>query len=169
MPSPTDPITAWRRRQRTAGAIAILALAGSALWSWWPLPAPHTPDPALQPPTNDAETIDGPTPLDRDAFAALIWNPPPAPPRAAESAPTASTAQPLRLQLIGIARDTGPGGDQVLRAAIYDPDTDKLHIVAEGERIGAVTVLAVEPGVVRLENGGRTSELRLRKNEERAS
>ena len=168
MPSPSDPITAWRRRQRTASAIAIIALAGTTLWSWWPLPAPHTPDPTLQPPTNDAETIDGPAPLDREAFAALIWNPPPEPERAVESAPTANTPPPPRLQLIGIARDAGPDGDQVLRAAIYDPDTDRLHIVAQGERIGAVTVLAVEPGVVRLDSGGRPSELRLRKDEEQA-
>lgn len=169
MPSPSDPITAWRTRQRTAGAIAILALAVATLWSWWPLPSPPAADPALRAPEDASEPADGPAPLDRDAFAAAIWNPPPAPPRAAESAPTAGTPPPPRLQLIGIARDTGPGGDQVLRAAIYDPDTDKLHIVAEGERIGAITVLAVEPGVVRLDSGGRTSELRLRKDEERAS
>ncbi len=40
--------------------------------------------------------------------------------------------------------------------------------MAQGERIGAVTVLAVEPGVVRLDSGGRPSELRLRKDEEQA-
>ncbi|MCC7389842.1 MAG: hypothetical protein IT431_13865 [Phycisphaerales bacterium] len=169
MPSPTDPITAWRRRQRTAGATAVVVLAASALWSWWPLPALPTADPALRPPADDAGTIDGPAPLDRAAFAASIWNPPPAPERTAEQAPTASTPPPLRLQLIGIARDAGPGGDQVLRAALYDPDTDRLHILAEGERVGAVTVIAVEPGVVRLESGGRTAELRLRRDEERAS
>ncbi len=107
--------------------------------------------------------------LDRAAFAASIWNPPPALERTAEQAPTRQHPPPLRLQLIGIARDAGPGGDQVLRAALYDPDTDRLHILAEGERVGAVTVIAVEPGVVRLESGGRTAELRLRRDEERAS
>lgn len=169
MSSPSDPISTWRGRQRIAHAAAAAGVAVSALWAWWPLQDPPTIDPTVRAPAGPESPADGPTPLDRAAFAAAVWNPPPATERPAERAPADTAPPPLRLQLIGIARDPAPDGEDVLRAALYDPDTDRLHIVAEGERVGAVTVTAVEPGMVRLETGGRQTELRLRSDEERAS
>jgi hypothetical protein len=45
---------------------------------------------------------------------------------------------PLRLQLIGITRDAPKDGTTaVLRAALYDPDSDRLLLVAAGETLTA--------------------------------
>ena len=101
-------------------------------------------------------------PLDRTAFAAAIWNPPAAPERPPGTIEKATPVPPPRLQLIGIVHDTDEDGAVLLRAALYDPDTDKLHLVASGELIGAVTVASIESGVVSLESAGRTSRLALR-------
>ncbi|QKK07541.1 MAG: hypothetical protein HND58_04745 [Planctomycetota bacterium] len=58
--------------------------------------------------------------------------------------------------------DTTDGGERTLRAALYDPDTDTLHIVASGEQIGGVLIASVDPDSVRLDVGGRPTTLALR-------
>ncbi len=114
---------------------------------------------APPPDGSGGETIE---PFDRAAFAAAIWNPPAATKRSSATVETTAPVPPPRLQLIGIVHDTDEIGAVILRAALYDPDTDKLHLVASGERVGAVTVVTIEPGVVFLESAGRTSRLALR-------
>jgi hypothetical protein len=165
LPSATNPISACKRRERAAAALAAPALLAAALWASWPLP--RSPHPHSTPETSDHPTdaVEPRAPFDRQAFAATIWNPLPQPERPAELAPSPPPPPPPRLQLIGIARDAGPDGLPILRAALYDPDSDRLHILAAGERIGAVTILAVEPGLVRLDTGGRPGELRLRQED----
>lgn len=165
---PPSPVTRWNRRRRAALVLASPAIAISAVWGYWPIPRPAAIDPTLTRPQQESKPDEAHAPLDREAFAAAIWNPEPAPPRAAEPTPTPRPPRPIQLQLIGIARDPGPDGNEVLRAALYDPDTDKLHIVAAGERVGDVTIVAVEPELVRLETGGRPAELRLREDREGA-
>ncbi|MCC7389642.1 MAG: hypothetical protein IT431_12835 [Phycisphaerales bacterium] len=165
MRSANSPISACTRRDRAAAAVAAPALLAAALWAAWPLPHLPNPDPAPgapDHPTNHPTDAAEPPPFDRQAFAAAIWNPPPQPERPAELAAAPAPPPLPRLQLIGIAHDAGPDGLPVLRAALYNPDTDRLHILAAGERIGTVTILAVEPGLVRFDSGGRPGELRLR-------
>jgi len=160
--STSDPIPAWRRRQRSALAIAGVAFPISLAWALRSLPARPGIDAELHAaPSRDGgvETIE---PLDRAAFAAAIWNPPAAPEHPAATVERATPVPPPKLQLIGIVHDTDRGGAVLLRAALYDPDTDKLHLVASGERVGAVTVASIESGVVSLESAGRMSRLALR-------
>jgi hypothetical protein len=160
--STSDPTPAWRARQRSAIAVAATALAIALAWALRPLPALPAIDAGLDAPAPSDGGDGTAQPLDRAAFAAAIWNPPAAPELPAVTVERTVPAPPPRLQLIGIVQDTGDNGAVLLRAALYDPDTDKLHLVASGERVGAVTVASIERGVVSLESAGRTSRLALR-------
>lgn len=167
MRSTSDPIRAWKRRERSAIAIAGIALALSLGWALRPLPSVPAIDAGLDAPPPDGRGDETVEPLDRAAFAAAIWNPPAAPERPAARVERTPPAPPPRLQLIGIVHDTDEDGTALLRAALYDPDTDKLHLVASGERVGAVTVASIESGVVSLESAGRTNRLALREEGDR--
>lgn len=144
-----------------------MAFAAALAWASWPLPPTPIVDVDVTAPTASDSMPATVAPLDRGAFAARIWNPPPQ----AEAVVSAPTAEPApaalpTLQLIGIAHDTDTDGHPVLRAALYDPTSDKLHLVASGERIGNVTVAEVDGQGVSLAYGGRTSRLRLRDERE---
>ncbi|MFG0243483.1 MAG: hypothetical protein ACF8R9_11925 [Phycisphaerales bacterium JB054] len=147
--------------------MAGVALAFALAWGLRPLPAMPALDPELNAPSPHDSGSDTIEPLDRTAFAAAIWNPPAAPERPAATVERTTPVPPPKLQLIGIVHDTDEDGAVLLRAALYDPDTDKLHLVASGERVGAVTVASIERGVVSLESAGRTSRLALREEGDR--
>lgn len=142
------------------GGCAVLASLAWALASLAPVPDLEV---ELRRPARGESGEDALPPVDRAAFAARLWNPqpPPSTPEAT-SEPKQAAADPPRLQLIGIVHDTTDGGERTLRAALYDPDTDTLHIVASGEQIGGVLIASVDPASVRLEIGGRPATLALR-------
>lgn len=142
------------------GGCAVLA---SLAWALAPLSPVPDLKVELRSPAGGESGEDALPPVDRAAFAARLWNPlpPPATPGAAPE-PRQAAAPPPRLRLIGIVHDTANDGEQVLRAALYDPDTDTLHIVASGEQIGGVLIASVDPDSVRLEIGGRPATLALR-------
>ncbi|MDP1662703.1 MAG: hypothetical protein Q8L55_12385, partial [Phycisphaerales bacterium] len=93
------------------------------------------------------------SPLQLAAFDAPIWtlDPPPATP----DTPPA----PLRLQLVGMVRDGGNGAAGVLKAVIYDPDTDELVVVAEGASVGLRTVMRIDATGVTLSDASGTRRL----------
>lgn len=162
MRSTSDPLGAWSNRQRGALVAVGAALALGLAWALRPLHRAPAVEVELGAPDGSVPGPGDLAPLDRAAFAAHIWNPPPRPEAAEVSSDTREQpAPPPKLQLIGVAHDTGADGDTVLRAALYDPDTDKLHLVASGERIGAVRV-SVDPEGVSLETAGGTARLALR-------
>lgn len=116
-------------RRLIAGCVGAVTLC--LAWALWPLsPAPAQP-PAVhaapQPLPSEVHLA-----LDLDAFRAPIWvaEAPPPPPPAAPAPPP-----PLKLQLLAITRE----GD-ALRAVLYDPDTDRLHVVGDGETVTGGTV-----------------------------
>ena len=135
-----DPIARLHRSitrlQWTAGVLAV----ATGVWAFWPqavapiavakvddhAPASHKPV----------------TPAVRSDFLALkLWTPPAPPAEAAK--PAAPTPRPpLKLQLVGITRESGQG-EGTVRAALYDPETDKLLIVASGEKVGVFTVTSL--------------------------
>ena len=61
-----------------------------------------------------------------------------------------------RFQLIGIINDGGP-----LKAALYDPDTDRLLIVTSGDRIKQHTVTAISAEMIEMSDGRSTTRLTL--------
>lgn len=131
-----------------------------AWWAWWPLQPPeprgsfidlHSPTTT---PIDDEDHL-----FDQGAFVVRLWNPPPpeAPPDARDAL-VAGRAAPLRLQLIGIIND----GRQ-LRAALYDPETDRLLIVATGDHVKQHTI-TITADAVELADGRVTHRLTLRKD-----
>ncbi len=136
-----------------------VAVAGCAWWALCPLAdlAPVKVELA-RPKAPDVVGDDGFDVIDARAFAARLWNPVPAP---SASVPAeleaASKPPPLRLELVGIINDGG-----TLRAALYDADTDRLHIVSNGDHIGRLTVTLVADSHVELTDGHSTRRLFLR-------
>ncbi len=134
-------------------AACIAAPGTMAAWAFWPL-YPAAFEPSAPPASAPAAAPDTLATLNVAAFSAPIWvaEPPPPPPPAAPAPPP-----PLRLQLIAITRE----GD-ALRAVLYDPDLDRLHIVGDGERLGERTVDRVLAASVALRDshGVRTLALR---------
>ena len=146
------------RRTWLLGA-ALITL--SAAWAWRPLEQPEPPGLSIDlyaPPTTPIEDEDHL--FDQSAFAVRLWNPPP-PPEARNALVAGQTApppKPLRLQLIGIIDD----GRQ-LRAALYDPEADRLLIVGDGDRVKQHTI-TITADAVELADGRVTHRLTLRKD-----
>ena len=163
MPSPSDPIRLWRRRERLTLAAGGCAVFAVLVWAFVPLaPVPEVST-EIHAPTFERFTHRSPLPLDRAAFAAKLWNPAPKPVTAiVVPEPRQAVAPPPRLQLIGIVNESAADDSSVLRAALYDPDTDRLHIVESGKSIGRVRVASVAVDAVRLDIDGREATLALR-------
>ena len=64
---------------------------------------------------------------------------------------------PLRLQLIAIVRD-----GEAFKAAVYDPDADRILVVAVGDSIAGRTVEQVRSADVTVRDGTRSRLLSLR-------
>lgn len=140
------------RAGRLGGALLVIA---AGVWAFWPLGAGEIEEPtiAASPVEAPARTVAS---LDTAAFRAPLWVAPPAPP-----APPVAAAPPppLRVQLLAVVHEEG-----VYKAVLYDPDSDRLLVLREGETLGAggrsiqsVTVSAVQ---IRDQSGIRTLALR---------
>ena len=77
--------------------------------------------------------------LDLAAFRTPIWIAEPPPPAPVAAAPPPPPPPPLKLQLLAIIRE-----DNTHKAAVYDPDTDRLLVVSAGEKLGLRTVEQVD-------------------------
>lgn len=161
------PTSLLRRSIRRAFLMILPLVALASVWAFRPIT--RTPIDAeisegsahkIQPKTARAT-------VDPEAFAALLWSPPPVFAKAAPPKPPPPLPS-LKLQLIGIMKETAtdatPSSAAVLRAALYDPDTDTLHIVAAGERVGTgrFTVSKLTPDTVELADGRERRTLSLR-------
>lgn len=103
-------------------------------------------------------------PFNVAAFDAPIWLQPPPPPTpeiAAKPAPPPPPSlpppAPLKLELLGIIRE----GDSY-RAVIYDPDTDKVAVLAAGDTLAGRTVGKVTADAVAIKDGVGTRTLTLK-------
>lgn len=132
----------------------------SAAWAWRPLEQPDQSGFFIDlhaPPTTPIDDEDHL--FDQGAFVVRLWNPPPPEARdALVAGRTAPPPKPLRLQLIGIIDD----GRQ-LRAALYDPEADRLRIVGDGDKVKQHTI-TITADAVELADGRVTHRLTLRKD-----
>ena len=139
------------------GALAIVMCA------WW------AALPLEQYPAGTAITMNQPAPgliekspnasdtIDLGAFAARLGNPvAPQETDQKRQSKSAKRQELIRFQLIGIINDGGQ-----LKAALYDPDTDRLLIVQSGDRIRDHTVTAISAEDVELSDGRSTTRLTL--------
>lgn len=161
LPLPNDPIRRLTRSLRLTWLVGCTIIALCALWAWQPHePNEHSEIPRDLHPATTPRIEDEQERIDQSAFIARLWNPPP-PPEARDrrlAEQTAPPPKPLRLQLIGITDD----GRQ-LRAALYDPDADRLLIVVSGDHVKTLTV-TIMPDAVELADGQVTHRLTLRKD-----
>lgn len=133
-----DPIRSARRCATLTWIAGLAVVAPLAIWALKPLPAHTMSMPELRPPAEVQASAQGAT-LDASVFSVRLWNPPPVTASATGATPPPPPpAAPLKLQLIGIVADPAAeeGKPPLLRAALYDPDTDRLYVVAAGEMIG---------------------------------
>jgi hypothetical protein len=138
----------------TACGVAVVCCAA---WALWPLPTPAIDEPSMEVKPGDAKPAKVVPPIDLAAFHAPLWVAPPPPP--APPAPT-PPAPPLRLQLIAILREGE--GTPSYKAAIYDPDQDKLLIVGKGETIAGHLIEDVRAGDLTLKDNGNSRTLSLK-------
>lgn len=135
-----------------------LAVVGCGAWALMPLRLPAVPPPAAA----SGEPIEPPVrlalaPLDLAAFRAPLWvSPPPPPPTPAPAAPPPAPP-PLKLQLLAVVNEGG-----IFKAALYDPDTDRITIAGPGDTIAGTTLLRVRAGDVTLSGRGIERTLSLR-------
>ncbi len=138
------------RVPRRVLASCAAAVATCTAWAFWPLPrrdaSPPTPALHERPRTALAS-------LDPEAFRTPIWvaEPPPTVPEKPPPAP------PVRLRLVAIVRDS----DELLRAILFDPDSNRLITAAAGETIANHLVEAIDHERVTISGQGGVSMLAL--------
>jgi hypothetical protein len=128
-----------------------------AIWALRP-PAQVNPPPASHHTTEGAVSPVRQTTnrIEHSVFAAAsLWNVPPKPP--ADPVAISEPPKPLKLQLIGIVSEGG-----MKKAALYDPDMDKLLIVSNGERVREFSITSITDVAVELTDGQSSRRLMLR-------
>lgn len=148
------------RRAHTRLYLACTAVISSGIFALWPVHQRHilvpTLDHALEPAHSPAQALSS---LDLAAFRLPIWVAEAPPPPAPAPAPPPPMPAPLKIQLLAIIRESKPG---TYRAAVYDPDTDRVLVVAAGERIGSRAVERVDRASLTLsdQHGSRVLALK---------
>ncbi|MBX3378328.1 MAG: hypothetical protein KF678_15135 [Phycisphaeraceae bacterium] len=126
-------------RLRPGIILSAAAAAGAAVFALWPVKPRTIPAPVIERAPEPAKrTLAA---LDLAAFRAPIWVAEPPPPAPPAPVPAPPPPPPLKIQLLAIIREAETGG---YKAAVYDPDTDKVLIVAAGERLGPRTVEQID-------------------------
>lgn len=127
------------RRWAIGGGVLVLA---AAAWAGWPQRNEPVAPAQLRVAATGPAVVKLQT-IDIAAFNAPIWNPTPSPKPAAP-------LPPLRLQLVAITGEVAPDGTRQFRAAVYDPDTDSLFQVIEGEKVAGRSVVRVTAGEIEI-------------------
>jgi hypothetical protein len=139
--------------------VASAVVAACAVWAFWPMPREQVEAPSIEPVATPQQHDGAPAPLDLAAFNAPLWvAPPPLPPPAPVVA--APPKPPLKLQLIAIVRE-----GEARKAAIYDPDQDRLFIVGKGDSIAGRVIEEVRASDLTLTDNGAKATLALREGD----
>lgn len=159
-----DPLRRFRRRCRLVTALALAVVAACAVWSMWPVRVdPHdtTFDPRPRAPDETQAVGKSDWRPDRQVFRlAELWNPLPSPAPPAEEERNESVRRPS-LSLVGIVIE-----DHDRLAVLYDPDTDRLHLLRAGERIEPFMVESIDDSAVTIRDGSFVVRLDVSKREE---
>ncbi|MEW6741425.1 MAG: hypothetical protein AB1486_01595 [Planctomycetota bacterium] len=140
-----------------ARVLGLLVVLLCALWSLWLRRQEADPDAGVE--TPQAPTTE--TPREADAFDAAAFERlavPATSPMTQEEEGSLSSGSSLPYRLLGIIEEGGG-----LRAAVYDEEVGRLHLVSEGEALGHYRVAVQGDGVVLTQEGVFSSELRLRR------
>jgi hypothetical protein len=132
------------------------------VWALGPLDPEALPEVALSAPGSSSRQAAA-LMLAAAPFEACLWHVPelPAEPAPANRPSSPPQPRPAALELVSIIHEP-----QGLRAALFDPQSDRLLIVAQGERAGAQIVTAIRADAVELSEGPLISILKLAEEEE---
>lgn len=151
-----------RRTTSRVCAVAATMTLIAAAWAFRPLRLP----PALPEDAAPSTSTRTAAAIDPSAFEVEVWSPGialPAPVLEAAAKPDPPPAPPppprIRVQLIGI--HMSPGEESVRRATLYDPDADRLLVVAAGDVVAGREVASVDEGGVLLRMGAFEQRLTL--------
>lgn len=136
-------------------ALAVMCVAACGVWAFLPLEPATVDVPEIAKDSGVAPRT-APLALDLAAFNAPLWVAPP-PPKVAEAAPPAPPPPPLRWQLLAIVRE-----DAGYKALVYDPDTDKLLVLGEGDQSGPRRIARVSSTSMDVRDGAGVRTLALR-------
>ncbi len=136
-------------------ALALMCVAACGLWAFMPLGPAHVDVPNVSASAASDRSV-VPAALDVAAFNAPLWVAP-APPPLAVAEVTPPPLPPLKWQLLAIVReDTG------YKALVYDPDTDRLLVLKEGDDSGPQRVERVTATTLDVRGGAGVRTLALR-------
>lgn len=143
------------RVSRSGLAFAGLAVGACAVWAFWPLGTVQVPVPKV---ATGSATTPGPSrvALDVSAFSAPLWVAPEPPPSTRAASPP-PPPPPLRWQLLAIVRE-----DSGYKAFLFDPDTDKVLVLTEGDQSGSRRIAKVTPTSVDVRDAAGVRTLALR-------
>jgi hypothetical protein len=136
-----------RSRRSTVRTVCVCggAVVAASAWALWPPSTPQVDTPSL---AFLVEPVEPPKlpPLDVRAFDTPVWTIAAALQPSVPAPPTLPPPPPLKLQLIGILK-----GGQDYKAVLYDPDSNKLFVVAtggeaQGHKVDRVTADAIAIG-----------------------
>lgn len=143
------------RVSRTSLGLAGLMISACAVWAFLPLGSTQVAVPEI----GAGATPQAPArvALDVSAFSAPLWvAPEPAPSARATAAPP-PPPPPLRWQLLAIVRE-----DAGYKAFLFDPDTDKVLVLTEGDQSGSRRIAKVTPTSVDVRDAAGVRTLALR-------
>lgn len=159
MRSAIDPLVTWRRRLFGTLILGSAAVVASLAWALLSPGVEAALAPAVEGP--QAESISSQmavAPIDVAAFDVQLWHIP-APPPEPDARLAKSAEVTANLILVGIVHTEGQ-----LRAALYDPEDDRIHFVADGDVVRGVKVVRVTGDRVELVRGPSSEQLRLRED-----
>lgn len=146
--------TQARRGRRGGRAAMIAALLACAGFAFWPLKATRVVPPVIARPAAAKKQVAA---LDLAAFRVPLWVADPAPPAPPVAAAPAPPPPPLKIQLLAIIHE-----GELYKAAVYDPDSDRILVVAAGEKIGTRNVDKVDKTSLTLRDGAAQRVLALK-------
>lgn len=157
-PDPVKRLQSVQRRVlHTGGACCVIAM-GVVIWLLARPLGPGYPGVGrdLPVPPSEPDVAGG---IDASVFDVALWTPPPAP-VVKDAVAVAPPPPPLKFQLLGISGDGT--NDSPLRAALYDPDTDRVLLIGQGEKLSSFTVRTLTNEAIEFVNGTRIERLSLR-------
>lgn len=155
-PPSDDPIVRERARTRRTGIVGAAAVVVAAAWALWPMRTVRIATPDL--PTQRHEVKVPPEVLAASAFDVPLWTITP-PPEPTPPPPAPPPPPPLKLQLLGISSDPAAPGS--FRAALFDPEANRVLVAARGDTVAGRTVAAIDAGAVRFVAGSTVQTLSL--------
>lgn len=145
--------TRWRRH--IGRALALVCVAACAVWAFMPLGPTQVEVPQV---SDSAAATPPPAPqaLDLAAFQVPLWVAPAPAPQAVVEAPP-PPPPPLKWQLLAIVRE-----DIGYKALVYDPESDRLLVLKEGDAPGPQRVERVTARTMDVREGVGVRTLALR-------